>query len=141
MWPVSQEVCDASLNEWKVREETAESMIPLIGGLYRKNSVVLSVYGRAIINRSVIDILKAHRFVRQVESQELSVLDTFPILNIISDLGLTCCHIDIGKLAVKFSKEGRGASLKDFIEAQLQNLITQGSQCKEGDDVVLYGFG
>jgi len=138
---VSQDVCDASLNEWKVREETAESMIPLIGGLYRKNSVVLSVYGRAIINRSVIDILKAHRFVRQVESQELSVLETFPILNIINDLGLTCCHIDIGKLAVSFSKEGSGASLKDFITAQLQDLITQGSTCKEGDDVVLYGFG
>jgi len=79
--------------------------------------------------------------VRQVESQELSVLETFPILNIINDLGLTCCHIDIGKLAVKFTKEGNGASLKDFITAQLQDLITQGSTCKEGDDVVLYGFG
>jgi len=44
-------------------------------------------------------------------------------------------------LAVSFSKEGNGASLKDFITAQLQDLITQGSTCKEGDDVVLYGFG
>ena len=138
---MSQDVCDASLNEWKAREETAESMIPLIGSLYRKNSVVLSVYGRAIINRSVIDILKAHRFVRQVESQELSVQDTFPILNIINDLGLTCCHIDIGKLAVRFTKEGNGASLKDFIEEQLQDLIKSVPDCKTGDDVVLYGFG
>ena len=138
---MSQDVCDASLNEWKAREETAESMIPLIGSLYRKNSVVLSVYGRAIINRSVIDILKAHRFVRQVESQELSVQDTFPILNIINDLGLKCCHIDIGKLAVRFTKEGNGASLKDFIEGQLKDLIKSVPDCKTGEDVVLYGFG
>jgi glyceraldehyde 3-phosphate dehydrogenase len=140
-WPVSQDVCDASLNEWKAREETAESMIPLIGSLYRKNSVVLSVYGRAIINRSVIDILKAHRFVRRVESQELSVQETFPILNIINDLGLTCCHIDIGKLAVRFATQGNGASLKDFIEEQLKDLIKSASDCKTGEDVVLYGFG
>ncbi len=138
---MSQDVCDASLNEWKAREETAESMIPLIGSLYRKNSVVLSVYGRAIINRSVIDILKAHRFVRRVESQELSVQETFPILKIISDLGLTCCHIDIGKLAVRFTTQANGASLKDFIEEQLKDLIKSTPDCKTGEDVVLYGFG
>ncbi len=138
---MSQDVHEVSLNDWKVREETAESMIPLIGSLYRKNSVVLSVYGRAIINRSVIDILKAHRFVRQVESQELSVVDTFPILDIISELNLSCCHVDIGKLAVRFKKEGNGASLKAFVTAQLDELTKHSCSIKEGKDVVLYGFG
>ncbi|MFT7338270.1 MAG: glyceraldehyde 3-phosphate dehydrogenase, partial [Marinobacter maritimus] len=64
------------LSNWMDRESTAEAMIPLIGRLYRKNNVVTSVYGRAIINQSVIDIIRAHRYVRQVEQSELSVHDT-----------------------------------------------------------------
>ena len=138
---MSQDVHEVSLNDWKAREETAESMIPVIGSLYRKNNVVLSVYGRAVINRSVIEILKAHRFVRQVESEELSVLDTFPVLNVLAKLNLSACHIDIGKMAVKFRKEGNGASLTDFVTDQLKEVEQQGPAGEEGKDVVLYGFG
>jgi len=136
---MSQDVREASLNEWTQREEIAESMIPLIGGLYRKNNVVLSVYGRAIINRSVIDILKAHRFVRQVEKEELSVIETYPVLKAINELGVKACHIDIGKLAVNFRKEGNGASIEEFVKSQLENISD--GQNPEGKDVVLYGFG
>ena len=138
---MSQDVHEVSLNDWKAREETAESMIPVIGSLYRKNNVVLSVYGRAIINRSVIEILKAHRFVRQVETEELSVLDTFPVLNVLAQLNLSACHIDIGKMAVKFRKEGNGASLTEFVTDQLKQVEKQGPAGEEGKDVVLYGFG
>ncbi len=138
---MSQDVREACLSDWKVREETAESMIPLVGSLYRKSSVVLSVYGRAIINRSVIDILKAHRFVRQVEKEELSVTDTFPVLKIISELSLSACHIDIGKMAIKFRDEGKGASLEEFVKAQLEQVAQQEAAGEEGQDVVLYGFG
>ena len=138
---MSQDVHEVSLNDWKAREETAESMIPVIGSLYRKNNVVLSVYGRAVINRSVIEILKAHRFVRQVESEELSVLDTFPVLNVLAELNLSACHIDIGKMAVKFRKEGNGASLTEFVTDQLKEVEKQGPAGEEGKDVVLYGFG
>ena len=138
---MSQDVHEVSLNNWKAREETAESMIPVIGSLYRKNNVVLSVYGRAIINGSVIEILKAHRFVRQVESEGLSVLDTFPVLNVLAELNLSACHIDIGKMAVKFRKEGNGASLTEFVTDQLKEVEKQGPAGEEGKDVVLYGFG
>ena len=138
---MSQDVREANLNDWKLREETAESMIPVIGGLYRKNSIVLSVYGRAIINRSVIDIIKAHRFVRQVEKQELSVVDTFPILKAIESLGVENCHIDIGKMAVKFRNEGNGASIEEFVKAQLETVADDKTASGEGRDVVLYGFG
>lgn len=138
---MSQDVREASLNDWKVREETAEAMIPVIGGLYRKNNVVLSVYGRAIINRSVIDIIKAHRFVRQVEKQELSVVDTYPVLKALEAAGVKNCHIDIGKMAVNFRSEGNGASLEEFVKAQLEQVTQQGDASEEGKDVVLYGFG
>jgi glyceraldehyde 3-phosphate dehydrogenase len=127
---LSQDVREANLNDWKLREETAESMIPVIGSLYRKSSIVLSVYGRVIVNRSVIDILKAHRFVRQVEKQELSVVDTLPVLQALVVLGVEKCHIDIGKMAVKFRNEGNGASLEDFLRVQLTDAINARTKCR-----------
>ncbi len=71
---------DQCLGEWIDREALAEAMIPLIGQLYRNNNVVSSIYGRSLINRSVISILKAHRFARhrQTDETELSVHETFP---------------------------------------------------------------
>lgn len=138
---VSQDVYEASLSDWKQVEETAESMIPMIGGLYRKNNVVLSVYGRPIINRSVIDIIKAHRFVRQMEKEGLTVLDTFPVLEALAALNVSSCHIDIGKMAVNFRAEANGASLVEFVKAQLEQVANQGPAGEEGKDVVLYGFG
>ena len=64
---------------WKNREEIAERMIALIGQLYREKNIVTSVYGRSLVNRSVIQILKAHRRTRMMDV-ELSVVHTFPII-------------------------------------------------------------
>ncbi len=139
---MSQDVREVSLSDWKAREEVAESMIPLVGGLFRKNNVVLSVYGRPIINRSVIDILKAHRFVRQVEKQELSVHDTYPVLQVLTQMDLGTCHIDLGKLAVKYRNEGGDKSLDEFVKAELAEITGKGEEANaEGKDIVLYGFG
>nr|WP_227715121.1 glyceraldehyde-3-phosphate dehydrogenase [Marinobacter sp. 1-3A] len=127
------------------RESKAEAMIPLIGRLYRKNNVVTSVYGRAIINQSVIDIIRAHRYVRQVENNELSVNDTLPILQIMDQMELGRAHIDIGKLAVKFKEQG--GDLAAFLQNEIGSVAGQYSAQSEEDasngtkDVVLYGFG
>tara|TARA_R110002012_G_scaffold166551_1_gene329926 strand:+ start:168 stop:1643 length:1476 start_codon:yes stop_codon:yes gene_type:complete len=144
---VSHEQINQHLSNWTERESTAEAMIPLIGRLYRKNNIVTSVYGRAIINQSVIGILRAHRFVRQVEDSELSVHDTLPLLEAMDRLELGRAHIDIGKLAVKFKNEGNGRSLEDFLREEIAPIVGQyGTQSEEDaenetKDVVLYGFG
>ncbi|SJZ75931.1 glyceraldehyde 3-phosphate dehydrogenase [Oceanospirillum multiglobuliferum] len=133
---------DNCFQDWQEREALAEAMIPLIGQLYRKNNVVTSLYGRAMVNQSVIRILKDHRFVRQVEGTELSVRDTFPIVEILSRLNLGPAHVDIGKLAVKFKSEG-AADLEAFIRAELAASIDQHTpdSNSKSKDVVLYGFG
>jgi glyceraldehyde 3-phosphate dehydrogenase len=133
-------------NEWKERETLAEAMIPLIGRLYRKNNVVTSIYGRAIINQSVIDILKSHRFVRQVETNELSVTDTLPILEVLDTLNLGHAHVDVGKLATKYQKLDGSVSLENFLREELADVVDQYDEESskldgEGKDVVLYGFG
>ncbi len=144
---MSHEQINQHLSNWTERESTAEAMIPLIGRLYRKNNVVTSVYGRAIINQSVIGILRAHRFVRQVEESELSVHDTLPLLEVMDRLELGQAHVDIGKLAIKFKSEGNGRSLEDFLREEIGPIVGQHRSDAEnnanGDtkDVVLYGFG
>ncbi|MEO9960378.1 MAG: glyceraldehyde-3-phosphate dehydrogenase, partial [Nisaea sp.] len=90
---MSHEQINQHLSNWTERESTAEAMIPLIGRLYRKNNVVTSVYGRSIINQSVIDIIRAHRFVRQVEDSELSVHNTLPILQAMDKMELGRGHV------------------------------------------------
>ena len=132
---------DACLQDWMEREAIAESLIPVIGTLYRRNNVVTSVYGRPVVNRSVIDILKAHRFVRHMEKQELSVHDTFPIFSALTEMDIARAHVDVGKLAVKFRNEGNGRALKDFLAAELADVIGKEEVDGENRDVVLYGFG
>nr|WP_246624780.1 glyceraldehyde-3-phosphate dehydrogenase [Oceanobacter mangrovi] len=132
---------DTCLQEWTEREAIAESMIPAIGSLYRNRNVITSVYGRAIINRSVIDILKAHRFVRHIVKQEISVQDTFPILGVLAELEVNSIHVDIGRLAVKFAQEGNGRELRQFVIDELGDAIGQPENFGENRDVVLYGFG
>ena len=133
---------DACLDTWMDREALAEAMIPLIGRLYRENSVVTSVYGRPLVNRSVIDILKAHRFARQIDEVELPVSDTFPLLQALTELELGAASIDLARLSLKYKAEGNGADLVEFLRAELAGVAGRhGADDRTSTDVVLYGFG
>ena len=134
------------LNDWIESESLAESMIPMIGQLYRNNKVITSIYGRGLINHSVIGVLKAHRFARHrlvgVGVAELTVVDTFPIIKLLTELDLGAASIDVGKLAAKFKLEGNGRSLEQFLREELASVVGQSSaNGHKGTDVVLYGFG
>jgi len=130
--------------DWKQREALAESMIPVVGGLSRERNVKSYIYGRSLVNQSVLDIMKSHRWVRQMEGNELSEFETTPVLNAVNSLDLGPCHLDIGRLAVAYFDKGAGAglSVEEYVEQELDYLI--GSTHKPVDapvDVVLYGFG
>ncbi|WP_159558894.1 glyceraldehyde-3-phosphate dehydrogenase [Alcanivorax sp. S71-1-4] len=126
---------------WKNREEIAESMIPMLGKLYREKNVTTTVYSRSLVNKSVIQILKTHRFVKQVEDTELSVVDTFPILQEVMKLDLGPCRVDIGKLAVNYKKDSRGQSIEEYVRDELAGAISDKDTQPQPTDVVLYGFG
>ena len=123
---------------WKNREEIAERMITLIGQLYREKNIVVSVYGRSLINRSVIQILKTHRRTRMLDV-ELSVVNTFPILEALMKVeNIGSAEVDIGKLAVEYKNQGGDV---DAFVAQAVAPIQGNSTAAEPKDVVLYGFG
>ncbi len=126
---------------WKNREEIAEAMIPMIGRLYREKNVTITVYSRSLVNRSVIQLLKIHRFVRQIEGEALSVVDTLPILEEVLKLDLGPCRLDIGKLAWKLRAQPEGTSVADFVREELSEAVNNKLPRSEHTDVVLYGFG
>jgi len=136
---------DQCLGEWIDREALAEAMIPLIGQLYRNNNVVTSIYGRGLINRSVIAILKAHRFARHriADETELSVHDTFQILKTMSEMNLGAASVDLGKLVAKYKEVGNGRNLEQFVREELAEVVDKrhAAAGHKGTDVVLYGFG
>ena len=134
-----------SFGDWKWREGLAELMIPIIGSLYRKGVNIL-VYGKSLVNQSPVEIMRAHRFARQSDMNELSELETFPALEYISSLTLADCEIDIGELVIRcpfFSElKDDSSNLPEFINKELVSVINKESKRPEApQDLVLYGFG
>lgn len=123
---------------WKNREEIAERMIALIGQLYRERNIIITVYGRSLINRSVIQILKAHRRARMI-SVELSVVETMPLLELLATMAnIGACEVDLGRLAYEYKQ--KGGDIQQFLQAELASVTDKTNEVKNRD-VVLYGFG
>ncbi|MDK2847245.1 MAG: hypothetical protein PWP34_598 [Desulfuromonadales bacterium] len=130
------------LNDWISQDEAAEAMLPLIGHLYRDRGVNTNVYGQSLVNKTVIDLLNAHRFAQQVLGSELSVLDTYPVLQAMSKLDLSPSRVDIGKLTVQYREQTGTQSVDEFVAEKLVSVNNgRGSLLSEPRDVVLYGFG
>lgn len=104
---MNQQVEQDLQNSWQERQEYAETMLPLIGKLYRNRAIEISVYGRSLLNASAIDVIKAHRTVRLHEGQKLRLRESFPIVESLAVMQLAPAQIDIGKLAWEFNY-GRG---------------------------------
>ena len=129
--------------DWKEREALAEAMIPLIGKLYRRN-VVTYCYGRAMYNQSVTQLMKTHRYVRQIAMNELSEFESYPILEAMGRLDLGPSHIDLGKLTIKFMEESAHGmvDVDAFVERECTAVIGRHvPPLAEPQDIVLYGFG
>ena len=135
---------DDYFKDWKEREALAEGIIPMVGTLAREKNVKCFVYDRSVVNKSVTDLMKIHRYVRQVEGNELSERETHPVISALGDLNIAPAHIDVGRIAVNYYDKGlgNGLSLEDYLKQELAELID--SDRKPVDkpvDVVLYGFG
>ena len=136
---------DDSFGDWKWREGLAEMMVPIVGDLYR-NGINVLVYGKSLVNQSPVEIMRAHRFARQSDDNELSELETFPILQYLSNIEIADCEIDVGELAVKYPDfellKNDATNLPAYINTELKDVISKSSNRPDKPrDIVLYGFG
>ncbi|MCP5346024.1 MAG: glyceraldehyde-3-phosphate dehydrogenase [Gammaproteobacteria bacterium] len=138
---------DDYFSDWKQREALVQEMIPVIGRLFSQRDIGVFIYGRPIHNRSVTFIMKSHRYVRQVEQNEMSEFETHPVLMALAKLDLRHAQIDLGKLTVKYMEqlEAKGKNALDvdaFVRQELAYLDgNKTPPIEKCQDVVLYGFG
>ena len=136
---------DDSFGDWKWREGLAEMMVPIIGNLYR-NGINILIYGKSLVNQSPVEIMRAHRFARQSDDNELSELETFPILQYLSSIEIADCEIDVGELAIRYPDfailKNDASNLPEYINVELDDVIDKASNRPDKPrDIVLYGFG
>ena len=131
----------AVLDQWRRNEEIAEAMIPVIGRLYRDRDVVVYIYGRKLVRQSAVDVLRAHRFARQISGHELDPVKSWPVLQALAEMPLDSAKVDLGKLTDGFDDAG-DISIPSYLENELAGITSgQGRLLDEPTDVVLYGFG
>ncbi len=138
---------DDYFSDWKQREALAQEMIPVVGRLYSQRNVGIFIYGRPLHNRSVTNIMKSHRYVRQVGRNEMSEFESHPVLMALAELDLWHSQIDLGKLTVEFMEheEEHGSDampVAEFVRRELEPLIGDTTKpIDKSQDIVLYGFG
>jgi glyceraldehyde-3-phosphate dehydrogenase type I len=115
---------------------TAEELIPIIGRLYRQNGVVLSIHGRSLINRSPIELLKAHRYARHIDGRPLDVSKCSTLVRLLDQLNLGPASIDVARLLATNTGD-----LEGFVRQELASVIDHSNDAPQENDVVLYGFG
>ncbi|WP_432487920.1 glyceraldehyde-3-phosphate dehydrogenase [Kineococcus sp. SYSU DK018] len=129
-----------SSTAWSTKVALAEAMVPLIGRLYRDNGVVVTVHGRSLVGKSVIGIVKAHRFARRVDDVELPLEPSLELLRVLCRLAPGPAAVDLARLGRAPVDETGGADLVQRVRAELGPALGT-APAPGGRDVVLYGFG
>lgn len=129
----------ARLDEWAKKQTAAEDLIPLVGRLYRENDVLLTLFGRSLLNKSVTGMIKAHRYARHFLGEDLDIEVTHRIVKALAELNLGPARIDLGRLVEKLPDPS--ASIEDFLAQELAEVVDSRDEDGAVRDVVLYGFG
>ncbi len=132
------------LNTYIEEQGLAEQMIPAVGSLYRNRGVIVTVFGRKLMNGSTIDIIKAHQQAQQVVGEKVSLQETSAVLRHVTAIQPGSSRIDIGKLAFAARQAGLAEdedALLAHITKALADVPDSSSVLDEPRDIVLYGFG
>ncbi|GAA4477899.1 glyceraldehyde-3-phosphate dehydrogenase [Microbacterium panaciterrae] len=128
----------ARRDDWKAREELAERMIPLIGGLNRDRDVVTSLHGHRLLGLSTTEIIEVHERVAGLGHAELALEDTLAVLEALRELAPSASSLDVGRLVEGAPGDG---TLLEHLRTELAPALGEAGETAEPTDVVLYGFG
>jgi glyceraldehyde 3-phosphate dehydrogenase len=131
---------DAHRDAWVHREELAESLIPLIGHLYRDHGVVTSVHGHRLINLSATGVIAVHDKARELGHAELNLRQSEVVLRALSEIKPAPASVDIARLALSLAEAGDGFDVREHVRGILSEPSTPAT-AMGSTDVVLYGFG
>ncbi|WP_424936475.1 MULTISPECIES: glyceraldehyde-3-phosphate dehydrogenase [Bacteria] len=129
----------AHRDDWNAREELAERMIPLIGGLKRDHDVVTSLHGHRLLGLSTTGLLEVHERIAGLGHGEAALKDTLAVLEALRDLAPSASSLDVARLAAGAAESGE--DLRTHLRRVLAPALTGVAVAAEPTDVVLYGFG
>jgi glyceraldehyde 3-phosphate dehydrogenase len=134
---------DDYFSQWTDSEAIATRMLPILNELRLDRGVLVHVYGRSIANVSSLDILKAHRHSRLALGRELTVQESYPVLQAVGRLNLGPCRLDLGKLTARCQTR---ANPQRSIDAFVREVLAEANVGVQPvlaapQDIVLYGFG
>ena len=121
---------------WSERQTYAEQLVPLVGSLFRNRGIAATIYGSTLVNKSAMEIVKAHRYARHVIGSELSTRESFDLLSKLANLDLPPVNLDLALLLERVEPSSTEADILQAIGLP-ENAGTQDKSV----DVVLYGFG
>jgi glyceraldehyde 3-phosphate dehydrogenase len=121
---------------WSERQTYAEQLVPLVGSLFRSRGVAATIYGSTLVNKSAMEIIKAHRYARHVIGSELSTRESFELLSKLADLDLPPVNLDLALLLERVEASSTDAEILKALGLPENTNIQDKSV-----DVVLYGFG
>ncbi|DAZ96749.1 TPA: hypothetical protein N0F65_012326 [Lagenidium giganteum] len=150
------------LEQWKAQEDAADLMIPLVGRLYRQQNIVSTLFGKGLVHKNSIELIKLHNYVCKYVGKRMVTDDTLVVLTALSrhaphardmriDFGRTFLLVEhlvraVQEQTTEEAKNAKIAELGRFLDGKLANLISSlatspSSAMTKPRDVVLYGFG
>ena len=137
----------ATMSGWQIEEEISENMIPVVGRMYRRENVVLTLFNHSLANLSAMELIKLHSSVRDHRNRPIKITDTWPVVEALQHRRLTPMRIDIGQLSLLVSKarlNGKLLSVSDEVGkyiSQTEESAVRTNPMDTARDIVLYGFG
>ena len=139
--PISDK-SETTLQDWSQQQSNAETMVPIIGELYRERGVIFTIFGNSLVNKSPLEILELHRIARVNVDASISTIDTYPILSEVARQDLAPARIDLGNLVDHWRGASADTTIEEFVKDELSGIATGKTSLRDNpQDVVLYGFG
>lgn len=132
----------AHIDDWNEREKLAFKAVTIVNQLWLNRSVELLLFRRSLFNEGPVEILKHHRYARDISQRDLEIFDSIKIMEALVDLPLRPSRIDLGRLTLEWLDAGLpDEQLPAYLEKTLKPFLTDGPVTMPKRDVVLYGFG
>ncbi len=131
------------LETWINKEMAAVDLISAVGNLLYHKSVELVLFRNHLLDTSVSEVLKLHKYAADVVEKPIDIFATSAIAKKLLSFDLPPAKIDIGRLSAEWLEEkDQHSSMTAFIHSRIGQWEGKHSDhSTEPRDVVLYGFG
>lgn len=131
------------LEIWINKEMAAVDLIAAVGNLLYHKSVELVLFRNHLLDTSVSEVLKLHKYAADVVGKPIDIFATSAIAKKLLTFNLPPAKIDVGRLSAEWlEEEHQHSSMTAFIESKIGHFEAHSAgHDVEPRDVVLYGFG